>query len=124
MPDLEKETRPSKMDDADLVKQINDWYEEAKEALEDWREETEDSYNFSAGNQWTEEDIQKLENEDSGFYWRWPSTSRRLDWHEFRAACAGSQEVQCGKPWRSAGLPVLSFPENFHSLSIQPVAGD
>lgn len=47
-------------DDASIVKTIRDRWEESKKGLGDWRSEAKESYAFRSGDQWTQQDLDKL----------------------------------------------------------------
>lgn len=58
-----EEKRKSRLNDEDLLLQINARWEQADKLLSDWRNEAREMYDFVAGNQWSEEDLQKLRDE-------------------------------------------------------------
>lgn len=49
--------------DTDLVTKIRAWFKESKEHYADWREEAIEDYNFRAGDQWSDEDKDLLEEQ-------------------------------------------------------------
>lgn len=52
-----------KEQDIDIAKSIEKLYKESRDRQKDWREEAEECFNFVAGNQWDEQDIEKLSEE-------------------------------------------------------------
>jgi hypothetical protein len=57
------ESRPSKLNDSELVKLIDNWYKDSSEGSETWRKEAREDFNFVAGHQWDEDAIVKLEDD-------------------------------------------------------------
>lgn len=55
--------RLSKMDDDDLLKQIHDWHQDAKDRSKDWRTESKKNYDCYAGRQWTDDEVSAMEEE-------------------------------------------------------------
>lgn len=51
------------LEDADLAKKVSGYHKTAKDASSKWREGAKEDFNFQAGHQWDESDVQKLENE-------------------------------------------------------------
>lgn len=49
-----------KEQDTELAGKIEKLYKDARDQHKDWREETEECFNFVAGNQWDEADVEKL----------------------------------------------------------------
>ena len=47
-----------------LLQKFKDWHKSADDHQREWREEAETCYDFVAGRQWTQEDLDKLEDED------------------------------------------------------------
>ena len=48
---------------AGLLLQIQDWYRVARDHWHDWRKEAEQDFDFVAGHQWDEEDLQRLQEQ-------------------------------------------------------------
>lgn len=53
----------SKLDDAELVKKINDCYKRAREHSKGWRKESIELHRFRSGHQWSDEDRASLEEQ-------------------------------------------------------------
>lgn len=60
---VKAEKNRSRVNDEDLLEQIHARYEMADRHLSDWRTEANANYDYVAGNQWAEEDLQKLRDE-------------------------------------------------------------
>ena len=48
---------------AELYARLKGWFKDDLSSLEDWRNEAREDFDFYSGNQWSEDDKQKLKNE-------------------------------------------------------------
>jgi len=53
-------TRSDSLDDADLLDRVQVWYKANRDHWQEWRQETSRCFDFVAGRQWTDEDLQIL----------------------------------------------------------------
>ncbi len=53
-----------KLSEEDRFEQLKIWFKSAKDASHDWRQEARQTYDFVAGHQWDQEDIDKLKLEE------------------------------------------------------------
>lgn len=57
------ESRPSKLEDEELVSLVNNWYKDANDGSETWRKEAREDFNFVAGHQWDDDAVTMLEEQ-------------------------------------------------------------
>lgn len=50
--------------DIDIAKRVQKWYRQSRDASDAWRREARECFDFVAGNQWDEKDMQKLQREE------------------------------------------------------------